>query len=116
MEKTGIDGKKEFSKSEVCQLPDSMLLTNYQRPKIYSKEIGIVLIGTTIAVMGLLLDAYWTEQFWANKPPLSPGPILVGTAGLFFIFPVGLLILVSGVLAIVYNMKRELRNRISLTN
>nr|KXH75479.1 MAG: hypothetical protein AM325_11095 [Candidatus Thorarchaeota archaeon SMTZ1-45] len=81
---------------------------NHRRLRTYSKEIGLILIGMIIAIMGILLDAYWTEQFYANKPPFSTGPILIGTAGLFFIFPVGLLILIYGVLVIVYNSKRWL--------
>jgi hypothetical protein len=79
---------------------------NHQRLRTHSKGIRLILIGMTIAIMGFLLDAYWTEQYWANKPPFSSGPILVGTIGLFFIFPVGLLILTSGVLVIAYNSKQ----------
>ncbi len=55
-----------------------------------------LLAGIFIAISGLILDAYWTEQYWLNKPPYSSGPFLVGTAGLFFIFPLGLLIVVYG--------------------
>lgn len=52
----------------------------------------LLLVGIIIAITGLILDAFWTEQYWLNKPPYSSGPFLVGTAGLFFIFPLGVLI------------------------
>jgi hypothetical protein len=60
----------------------------------------------TIAILGVLLDVYLTEQWWANKPPYSTGPVLVGTLGLFFIFPIGVLISIFGVVVIVYASKR----------
>ncbi|MFX1483005.1 MAG: hypothetical protein ACFFCP_07435 [Promethearchaeota archaeon] len=69
------------------------------------KGIELILMGIIIMVIGILLDVYWTEQYWANKPPYSTGPILVGTAGLFLILPVGLLILISGSFVIVYASK-----------
>ena len=79
---------------------------NHQSSTTRFKGHGLIIIGLTIAIMGVLLDAYWTEQFWANKPPYSLGPILVGTAGLFFIFPIGVMILISGGVVVVYASKQ----------
>ena len=79
---------------------------NYKSASTQSKGIGLILTGTTIAIMGVLLDAYWTEQYWANQPPYSTGPILMGTAGLFIIFPVGVLISILGGILIVHNSRR----------
>ncbi|MFX1607246.1 MAG: hypothetical protein ACFFDD_15275 [Promethearchaeota archaeon] len=76
---------------------------NSQSSVIRLAVLGFVLIGMIIAISGLVLDAYWTQQFWANKPPYSTGPILVGTAGLFVMFPSGVLISLSGVVVLLYD-------------
>ncbi|MFQ5831307.1 MAG: hypothetical protein ACE5H4_01215 [Candidatus Thorarchaeota archaeon] len=72
-----------------------------------SKGIRLVLIGITIAIFGVLLDAYLMERYWANRPPYSTGPILLGTAGLLFLFPLGVIIAVSGLVLLALDRLRD---------
>lgn len=83
------------------QLLDDDLMNHYNILAC-PKEITLIFVGAIVAITGILLDSYWTQLYWAAKPPYSTGPILVGTAGIFFIFPSGLLILISGIFAMIY--------------
>ena len=80
---------------------------NQQSPVIRSKGIRLILIGITMAIFGVLLDAFLTAQYWASRPPYSTGPILVGTAGLFFFFPLGVIIALSGLVLLILDRVRS---------
>ncbi|MHA2380426.1 MAG: hypothetical protein ACXADS_14220 [Candidatus Thorarchaeota archaeon] len=65
------------------------------------KGYRIILAGIVVAISGIVLDIILTELYWSSKPHHSLGPILIDTAGLFFIFPLGLLILGYGLVSLV---------------
>ncbi len=53
-------------------------------------------IGLTVIMIGLVIEDFLRYQFWINKPPLSPGPVLIATAGLTVFVPIGIVILIIG--------------------
>ena len=80
---------------------------NQQSTSTRFKGVCFIVIGITIAFFGVVLDAYLRARHYANIPPRGPGgPILLGTGGLLFFFPLGVMLLILGIFLVVHSYKQ----------
>lgn len=70
------------------------------------KGVYIIILGITIAIFGVALDAYLWAQHYASMVGPGPRAILIGTVGLFFFFPLGIILLIFGICVVVYSYKQ----------
>ena len=79
---------------------------NQQSTSTRFKGVCIIVLCITIAFFGVVLDAYLWAQHYASMAGPGPRAILIGTAGLFFFFPLGVMLLIVGILLVVHSYKQ----------
>ena len=70
------------------------------------KGVYIIILGITIAFFGVALDAYLWAQYYASLVGPGPRAIMVGTIGLLFFFPLGLMLYILGILVVIYSYRQ----------
>ena len=60
------------------------------------KRSSLVVLGLSVILIGVLVEIIMRYRYW-SRPGISTGPILVATAGLTYLVPLGIVLLAYGI-------------------